>query len=172
MSLKRIKAVSNVLKNGGNLSKAMRDAGYSKIYADNPQKMKRTLSFQQLLDKHLPDSKVVKIHGGLLNASHLDNIQFSLVFTDEEIKEMIKAAGCKLLKIKRTERSGYAWFMISDNRARDAALDKIYKLRGHYAAEKVVQVNPVKEMTDDELNEELKTIESEQKQRKQTTGSK
>jgi len=47
-SLRQQKAVENWLENGGNASKAMRDAGYSPATAKNPQKFMRSKGFKQL----------------------------------------------------------------------------------------------------------------------------
>lgn len=58
LSIKGKKALTNMVANGGNLAKAMRDAGYSARTARSPQKLtnqpefkKEALSFIQKLEK-------------------------------------------------------------------------------------------------------------------------
>ena len=46
---KQQRAAVLMVENGGNASKAMREAGYSKAMASNPQKMTRSQGFKQLL---------------------------------------------------------------------------------------------------------------------------
>ena len=60
---------SKLVDNGGKVSmgKAMRESGYKKSYAKNPQKLKKTLSWLELMDKYLPDKLLSKKHGELLN---------------------------------------------------------------------------------------------------------
>lgn len=57
----RIKKVFlKVVENGGNVSKAMRDSGYSAKTAHNPNKITRSKSWQQLV-KDLPDEKLMRV---------------------------------------------------------------------------------------------------------------
>lgn len=43
------------MENGGNVSRAMRDANLSDAYASNPQKMKASKGWQELLDEYIPE---------------------------------------------------------------------------------------------------------------------
>lgn len=49
-TLKQRAAIAFYVENGGNLSKAMRDAGYSPATAKNPQKLRRSKGFMQLFE--------------------------------------------------------------------------------------------------------------------------
>lgn len=46
----------------------MRKLGYSKSYSKNPQLVTRSKSWQSLMDKYLPEDKIAKTHGELLEA--------------------------------------------------------------------------------------------------------
>lgn len=51
---------------GTSLSKAMKDAGYSDAYAKNPQQLENTKTWDDLLDKYLPDETLTqKIQEGI-----------------------------------------------------------------------------------------------------------
>jgi hypothetical protein len=54
-TMKQKKALDNMVENGGNVSKGMRDAGYSEKTAINPSKLTESKGFQQLADEYLPD---------------------------------------------------------------------------------------------------------------------
>ncbi len=56
---KQKKALDNMVENGGNASKAMRDAGYSEATAKNPQKLTDSKGFQELADVYLPDDMLL-----------------------------------------------------------------------------------------------------------------
>lgn len=58
---KQLKALDNMLENGGNVSKAMRDAGYSEATAKNPQKFKKTEVFKQLMNELITDEALVEV---------------------------------------------------------------------------------------------------------------
>jgi hypothetical protein len=49
-TIKQQKAVANLLENGGNVSKAMKDAGYSAAMAKNPQKLTESPTIIHLMD--------------------------------------------------------------------------------------------------------------------------
>lgn len=50
-TLKQRKALENMVENGGNASKAMRDAGYSPATAENPDKLTESKGFKELADE-------------------------------------------------------------------------------------------------------------------------
>lgn len=49
-TMKQKKAIVNLVENGGNISKAMRDAGYSKNTASTPQKLTESEGGKELLN--------------------------------------------------------------------------------------------------------------------------
>lgn len=65
MTIKQSKAINKVVENGGNLSKAMLDSGYSENTAKTPSKLTNSKAWKQLMDDKLPD-------GFLLDALYVD----------------------------------------------------------------------------------------------------
>lgn len=58
-TIKQKKAIRNIVENGGNVSKAMVDAGYSPKTAENPSKLTKANGFKELADKYLPDDMLL-----------------------------------------------------------------------------------------------------------------
>jgi hypothetical protein len=54
------KAIENAVENGGNVSRAMRAAGYSPKTAKNPKKLTESKSWEQLMDELLPDKVLLQ----------------------------------------------------------------------------------------------------------------
>ncbi len=68
MTLKQKKATENMVENGGNVSQAMLDAGYSPNTAHTPQKLTESKGFEELRDQYLPDDDVFLAHKESLEA--------------------------------------------------------------------------------------------------------
>ncbi len=60
---KQEKAVANMVENGGNASKAMRDAGYSPETAKSPSKLTKSDGFAELMEAYLPDDTLLRALG-------------------------------------------------------------------------------------------------------------
>jgi hypothetical protein len=65
MTFKQKKALTKVVENGGNVSKAMRDSGYSPNTFKTPSKLTNSKAWKEVLDEKLPD-------GFLLDALYID----------------------------------------------------------------------------------------------------
>ncbi|MDO8487560.1 MAG: hypothetical protein Q7S45_04650 [Candidatus Curtissbacteria bacterium] len=138
MTTKQKLAATKLVENGGNVSKSMIDAGYSKASAKNPQKLTRSKGWQPLMEKYLPEEDVLKKHGQLLNSSEIDKFIFPNDMTDKEIEFVVrKIPDAKLIQIQRNQQSARAYFSLPNNKVRKDAIDMTYKLRGRYKAEKV-----------------------------------
>lgn len=61
MTTKQRKAANNLVENGGNASKAMRDAGYSEKTARTPSKLTESKGFRELLDDEISDSYLISL---------------------------------------------------------------------------------------------------------------
>ena len=60
-TIKQKRAMDNLVGNGGNITKAMRDAGYTEATANTPQKLTESKGFQHLMESQgLTDEFVVK----------------------------------------------------------------------------------------------------------------
>ena len=121
------------------LQKIMLESGYSKETSKAPQNLTSSKSFQELLDEMIPNDMVVETQKILLKAVKIETFKFPIYLTDEEIKEAVEdIEGHRLRKVFRSEQKGVATAIVwvRDGIINDKALDKVYKLRGQYAAEK------------------------------------
>ena len=114
-SIKQQKALDNVVANGGNVTKAMRDAGYSENTINTPQKLTESRAWKDIMGEYLPDELLVSIHEKLL--------------TKEEVIVRNNMSNGEIEVIPTGQ---------IDVQAVKAALDMAYKLKGSYAAEKAV----------------------------------
>lgn len=94
------------LENNGNVSQAMREAGYSDNYAKNPQDLKKSKGWQELLDEYIPE----------------DLLQQKLKEGLDATRTLRSSDGGDLAEIDFVTRHKY--------------LDTAFKLRGSYAPEK------------------------------------
>lgn len=68
MTIKQQKAIKIAVENGGNISKAMREAGYPATTAKNPSKLTESKTWQEVMKTYLPDKKVFQRHAEALDA--------------------------------------------------------------------------------------------------------
>lgn len=59
-TIKQKRAIELAVENGGNVSKAMRDAGYSPATAKNPDKLTGTSTWAELMEAYLPDDMLLR----------------------------------------------------------------------------------------------------------------
>lgn len=109
-TMKQIQAVRNIAANGGNLGKAMIEAGYKESVARNPSNLTKSKSWPILLEKHLPDKHLGKKHRTFLDA-------------DRIIRTYKK--GDLVSETTETDPSAVK------------ALDMAYKLKGRYSSDDV-----------------------------------
>lgn len=57
---------SKLVENRGNISKSMIQAGYTPATAKNPSNLTNSKGWQNLMDKFLPDKKLLQVHNELL----------------------------------------------------------------------------------------------------------
>lgn len=77
-TIKQEQAFNNVVENGGNVSKAMRDAGYSDNTAHTPEKLTTSKGWLELVEEKLPDSLLAQKHLEGLNATNKDGIDYAV----------------------------------------------------------------------------------------------
>lgn len=133
---KQKEAIKNVVENRGNVSKAMRDAGYSKKTAKNPKNLTESKTWEELMNQYLPDDLLAQKHNELLKSTCIEHMVFPLNITDKEIKELLNSVNCEPRKYQHSEQATHVWFWARDNMAIKNALDLAYKLKGSYAPEK------------------------------------
>jgi len=66
-TIKQKLVASKMMENGGSLGKAMREAGYSKAMAKNPQKLTSSKGWAELMDQYVPEKLLLQRHRQLLN---------------------------------------------------------------------------------------------------------
>lgn len=170
-SIKQKKALDILVGNGGNITQAMLEAGYSVATANTPQKLTDSKGWQELMAEHLSDDAVTQRHKELLNSTTLDHQVFALgpkdekdklsyieadkakalkdgkeyreieYVTDEDIRQMFEDINCKVRRIVHRETARDVYFWVADNRSRKDAIDMAYKLKGSYAPEKSIVAN-------------------------------
>lgn len=118
-TVKQQRAIANVVGNGGNVTKAMRDAGYSENTLQTPQKLTESSAWRDVFDEHLPDKALAEVHQRLLKKEDV------VIRTNADGEMEVISTGQM------------------DVQAVSKALDMAYKLKGSYAPEKslVASVN-------------------------------
>jgi len=111
-TLRMKKAFSNYIENGGNMRQALLSAGYSASTSKCPSLVTRMRGWQQLVEKYLPDKKILEKHKELL-----------------EKKEILTRNNMTTGEIE-TISTGEI-----DVQAVSKALDMFYKLKGSYSKE-------------------------------------
>lgn len=151
-TLKQKKAFEAVGVNGGNVSQAMKTAGYSEEVSKRTDKLTKTKGWQELMEEFLPDDLLAKVHQDGLNATRV----ISAVITDKEAN------------------GGTSDFVeVPDYAVREKYLVDAYKLKGSFAPERSVnldvkttakeireasgQVQMLKEKFEEELKKALAT---------------
>ena len=66
MTTKQKLAATKMQETAGNVSKAMKLAGYSESSAKDPQRLTRSKGWQELMEKYLPDKGLLQVHKELL----------------------------------------------------------------------------------------------------------
>ncbi len=151
------RAVQVFVENGGkSVSAAMREAGYSDASAKNPDKLTKSKAWKDLLDKALPDNKLLQVHKKLLNAQRLDHMVFPLGIEQADIKKLLSSVGCTPKKIKTGQQAIHVWLWAPDFKARKDAVELGYKIKGKITT-KVdhtsdgERINPYASLTTEEL---------------------
>ena len=97
MTIKQKLAIKKVMENHGNVSRAMREVGYDPTTAKNPKNLTDSKAWNELVEKHLPDDKLLTKHEEALEATKWND------FTGErEEDHAIRLKGVELgYKLKR-----------------------------------------------------------------------
>lgn len=155
-TIKQKRAVDKLVGNGGNVTRAMLDVGYSENTANTPKKLTNSKGFQELLEEAMPDTLLTQKHKELLTSSYLDHMTFPPFnsgkekkqndnpgltekgeqLTDDDIIELLASVNCKVRRIVHGEQARHVYFWSSDNKSRKDALDMAFKLKGAYAPTK------------------------------------
>lgn len=144
------RAAKALLENDGkSVSAAMRKAGYSDASASNPHRLTRTKTWQELMDKYLPDEKLAKTHEKLLGAKFLDHMVFPTEMTKEAITTLIKSVGGTPKKFQWGQSGTHVWFWADNTKAQHDATQMAYKLKGYLKDVAEVGVRQLGDVLDD-----------------------
>ena len=111
-TIKQKMAFDKIIENHGNVSKTMKEVGYSKISAINPKNLTDSDGWKELMEEYLPDSLLGEKHKELLTVPKKVR-HFIKGDLDSEYEEL-------------------------DSNAIKSGLDMAYKLKGKYAPEKKI----------------------------------
>lgn len=164
---KQVRAIVNFTENGGNKSKAARDAGYSKTVIRSPDKLFGGVAVHEAVLKVLktPDKALEKLERKV-DARHLDSMTFPPYhkreesngevgegeegendfmktkgeqMTDEAIVVMLGEIGCVVRKVVHGDMARHVYFWNDDSRTQLEAIDMVINLFGLYAPKRVEQ---------------------------------
>ncbi len=135
-TMRQRKALKIALENGGKISPAMSEAGFSPAYAKNPQKLKDSDGWKSLLvEVGLDDKTLLKKSKQHLDAKTLRQMQVDPDISDSDIRDVIKKAGGVFLKAsvievvyknKKGEEQSFMkkniFYSMPDNLVQDKAL--------------------------------------------------
>jgi hypothetical protein len=174
-SLRARKALKLVVENGGNVSKAMRDVGFSDAYAKNPHKLTNSKAYKDILEAAgVTDDAIAKKHNILLNAARIEHQSFPGArkertvkiingrtlktpkletyyshVDDDGIRAIIESVpGHRLLYIQKGYAEKIAYFQVPESVVQSKQIEMALKVKGHYAADKFEVSLP--EPTDEE----------------------
>lgn len=118
----------------------MREAGYSPNSAKNPKILTDSHAWKDLLDKALPDKKLLQVHKKILNAQKLEHMVFPLGMDEGDIKKLLNSVGCTPKKVQHSEQAIHVWYWAPDRKAQSSAVEMGYKLKGKLKT--TLEVNP------------------------------
>ena len=138
-TIKQAMAIKKIVENRGKTSigRAMRESGYANKTAKNPKNLTESKTWEDLMEKYLPDKELAKVHYGLLKSMRIEHMVFPTNIKDEEIDELLKSVNCQVRKIQHGDMAIHCWFWSPNDKARNDALDKAYKLKGKYVSDKL-----------------------------------
>ncbi len=139
--MRQKRAAKALVENGGNVTAAMREAGYSEASANSPSVLTGSKGFQEIFHEAISEQDLADAHKALLSSRHLDHMVFSVAITDEEIASLLASVNCTLRKVVHSEQGNHAYFWSSNDKARADALDMAYKIRAHYSPKKLAMTD-------------------------------
>lgn len=84
-TIRQRRALAKIVENGGNVSKAMREVGYTAVSASTPSKLTNSKGWNELIEQYLPDTLLAKVHKDGLKA-----FKFESQMTGKGESEIVK----------------------------------------------------------------------------------
>lgn len=88
-TVKQKRAMANLVENGGNVYRAMVDAGYSPATAKNPNKLTDSVTFRSIAEQ-IPDDLLVQVHMEGLAANRVISANITYGDADEKTNDFIE----------------------------------------------------------------------------------
>lgn len=157
VKLQHKKLYKRLVENGGSLRQAIKKEGYSDAVADNPQKITKSKSWNQLLNQYLPESRLLEVHDQQLNSYKLQSMTFQKQIDDETIYELMESINAVLKKIVEIPIGKVVFYITADNQSRNKALEMGLKLHKKLTDKiEVKDTTPFAALSDQELAERIK----------------
>lgn len=146
-------AAQKIVENGGNIGKAMEDAGYSKNTAKTPQKLTESKGWDELWQSAISDELIIQKLSELLHAVKIRKYVFPINMSKTDIKKTIESIkGCTLIRVETYNHCKEAVYLSPDTSSILKVLDMVLRLEGRYPKTKYIQLeDPYEHMSDEEL---------------------
>jgi hypothetical protein len=146
------KAVLKTIENGGNVSKAMREAGYSEATAHNPQKITDGPAWKGFMQEVIPQEFAIKNHRDLFGEvpTRIESFIIAGIPSDEDLadlKDALASVGCRFRSIQQTKNGTFCFYYAVDISQKAKAVELAYKIHGMFPSDKApgtvipIQVN-------------------------------
>ncbi|OQB18166.1 MAG: hypothetical protein BWY14_01012 [Parcubacteria group bacterium ADurb.Bin192] len=142
-------------------AEALRQAGYSASVVKSGSAFRN--DFLALVDVFYSNEDIMRRHAELMEASNIQTLFLHVALPETMMKKVLESAGCVYLGSRTVLKGAQLIVFLAPNwRARADGLDKMYKLKGLYAAQEldVGVKRPFEEMSDEELMQAIKEGES------------
>ena len=110
-TIKQEKALEKMVENGGNVSQAMRDVGYSENTAKTPQKLTESKGWKELINQKIKDSKLVDVLNEGLKALKGDEPDYAIrhkyLVTGLDLKGYLKQGNQTAIQINLDKFNEY-----------------------------------------------------------------
>ncbi len=131
-TLRQKQAFTEMVGNGGNKAKALREVGYSPAVVNNPQKVTESKGWKQLEEEYFPLDQIAEVQAIVLKAKRY-------IYLDEEYEHEIKSKDGNVIgtetRIRKVQTE------VDDIQNLIKALDIAYKVRGMYPKEQKGDLN-------------------------------
>lgn len=137
MTYRQKLVATKMVENGGNMGKAMLEAGYSKSMAKNPYKLTRSKGWLSFVKGMLSNEEILKKHKMLLDSEKITKLAFPATMSDEEISSAITTfPEAKVMYIKLKNNTKTCFFTIPNNALILKAIELAYKLNNLLSSSK------------------------------------
>lgn len=155
-AIKHKRVLKYMEDNGCSMKEALRACGYSKTVQNSPEKVTKTESWKQLIDRVLPESKLIDVHEKQLQSWKLQSMNFQKAVEDDVIFELMEKVGCVVQKIIEIPIGKIVFYIQPDNQSRNKALELGLKLHKRLTDKvEVVDKTPYAGLSDAELAERI-----------------